>query len=120
MDFSVYSSKDADAKCVRADWGTLRWLAGKAVGNAEGLTLGRVKIKAGMSNPSHCHGNCEEALYLLAGRLEHFAGDERVLLEPGDTLVVAAGVAHHARNIGEREADMIVAYSAGERGFTKL
>jgi uncharacterized RmlC-like cupin family protein len=120
MDFSVYASTDVEAGRVDADWGSLRWLAGKAIGNAEGLTLGRVTIKAGMSNPAHCHGNCEEALYLLSGRLKHFAGDQSVILDAGDTLMVAAGVPHHAVSIGEEDADMIVAYSSGDRGFTKV
>ena len=119
MSFSVYASRDAEAHRVEADWGSLCWLAGKGVGNAEGLTLGRVVIKAGRSNPPHSHGNCEEALYLLAGRLEHFVGAELVVLEPGDTIVIAPGVAHWARSIGQEDAEMIVAYSAGERGFTK-
>ena len=120
MDFTVRAAGDAEAKRVEADWGSLCWLAGRAVGNAEGLTLGRVVIKAGSSNPPHSHGNCEEALYLLAGRLEHVVGEESVVLEPGDTIVIAPGVPHWARSIGEADADMIVAYSQGDREFTKL
>ena len=120
MDFSVYASKDVEANCVEAEWGSLRWLASKEIGNAEGLTLGRVIIKAGRSNPVHCHGNCEEALYLLTGRLKHFAGEQSVILEGGDTLTVAAGVPHYALNIGDEDADMIVAYSSAEREFTKV
>jgi mannose-6-phosphate isomerase-like protein (cupin superfamily) len=119
MDFSVFKSADAEASRVDTDWGSLRWLASKDVGNAEGMTLGRVIIRAGKSNPPHSHGNCEEALYLLSGRLEHFVGDERVVLERGDTLVVAAGRPHYANSIGEQDADMIVVYSAGERESKK-
>ena len=119
MSFTIYRSAQVQAKCVRQGWGSLSWLAGKAVGNAQGLTLGRVVIRAGQSNPSHSHANCEEALYLLAGRLEHFVGSESVLLEPGDTLVVRAGRPHHARCIGPQDADMIVAYSSGDRDFRK-
>ena len=119
MSFSVYVAKDAKARRVDSDWGSLSWLACRAVGNADGLTLGRVTIKAGRSNPAHSHGNCEEALYLLAGRLEHFVGEESVVLEPGDTIVIAPGVAHWANSIGEEDADMIVAYSAGDREFKK-
>jgi len=119
MSFSVYRAADADAKRVDAEWGCLRWLANREIGNAEGFTLGRVTIKAGASNPAHSHGNCAEALYLLSGRLEHFIGDERVVLEPGDTLVVAAGVPHYANSIGEEDADMVVAYSSADRDFQK-
>ncbi len=119
MSFHVLKDADARARRTDADWGSLTWLAGQGVGNADGLTLGRVVIRAGHSNPAHSHGNCEEALYLLAGRLEHAVGDETVTLEPGDTLTVPAGVAHHARSVGDEDADMIVAYSAGDREFTR-
>ena len=120
MSFSVYPSREAEARRADTDWGSLCWLAGRAVGNAEGLTLGRVIIKAGQSNPPHSHGNCEEALYLLSGRLEHFAGEESVVLEAGDTIVIAPGVPHYARSIGAEDAEMIVAYSAGDREFSKV
>jgi len=119
MSFSVHKADEAEAARVEADWGHLSWLAGGAVGNARGLTLGRVTIKAGAGNPAHSHGNCEEALYLLRGRLEHFVGAESVILEPGDTLVVAANVPHYANSIGDEDADMIVAYSSADRDFKK-
>ena len=44
-------------------------------------------------------------------------GDKKVILNPGDTLAVAAGVPHNAVSIGEVDADMIVAYSSGVRDF---
>jgi quercetin dioxygenase-like cupin family protein len=115
-----YSRLPADAAAsarIDESWGSLTWLAGRKVGNAEGLTLGRVVIRRGMSNPAHRHPNCEEALYLLAGRLRHYVGAEEVILEAGDTLVVGAGTSHYAVSIGDEDADMVVAYSSGERGF---
>ena len=117
MNFSVYTSKQAEHNAAEADWGSLRWLASGEIGNAEGLTLGRAVIKAGRSNPPHRHDNCEEALYLLRGRLRHFAGNESVVLEPGDTLTVGSDVPHYAVNIGDDDADMIVAYSSARRNF---
>ena len=117
MRYSVLSAASAESSRVDESWGSLRWLAGKKIGNASGLTLGRVTIKPGQSNPPHRHPNCEEALYLLHGRLRHFMGAEEAVLEAGDTPVVGAGLSHYAVNIGVEDADMIVAYSAGERGF---
>jgi quercetin dioxygenase-like cupin family protein len=117
MKSHVRPASDAEAATTHEDWGSLCWLAGHKVGNAEGLTLGRVVIKPGMSNPRHVHPNCEEALYLMAGRLEHTLGDETVVLEAGDTIVLDAGVPHNATSTGDVDADMIVAYSSGERGF---
>ena len=98
-------------------WGRLEWLAGRAVGNADGVTLGRVRIRRGSANPRHAHRNCEEVLYLLAGRLRHSVGDGAVALEPGQVIVIPAGVFHNAQSVGDVDADMIVAYSSGERDF---
>lgn len=117
MHHSLRSGKDAERDKIIEKWGSLNWLAGNEIGNAQGVTVGRVTIKKGRSNPRHSHSNCEEVLYLLQGRLEHSIGDERVELEPGDTLVVAAGVPHDAFSTGETDADMIVAYSSGDRDF---
>ena len=98
-------------------WGVLHWLAAAEIGNAQGLTLGRVTIDSGSANPRHVHDNCEEVLYLLAGRLRHSIGDESVELDAGDVLVVGPGITHHAENIGDTPAHMIVAYSSGHRQF---
>lgn len=117
MHYSLRSGKDAERDKINENWGSLNWLAGNNIGNAQGVTVGRVTIKKGESNPRHSHFNCEEVLYLLKGRLEHSMGDEKVVLEPGDTLVVNTGVPHDAVSIGETDADMIVAYSSGDRDF---
>jgi len=102
---------------IKEDWGSLSWLAGRKIGNAEGLVLGRVTIKAGKSNPRHRHPKCEEVLYLLKGRLEHTLGDKTFTLSAGDTITIGAGVFHDAACIGSEDADMIVVYSEGIRGF---
>ena len=115
MPYSVRKATEAAAGRVDEDWGGLTWLAGAALGNAESITVGRVIIKRGRANPRHGHPNCEEVLYLLRGKLEHTVGDETVILEPGDTLVVKAGVNHNAVSIGDEDADMLVAYSSGDR-----
>ena len=109
--------KAAQAEVRDEEWGHLTWFAGHVVGNALGLTLGRVVIRAGQSNPRHYHTTCEEALTLLAGRIKHSMGDESVIMEPGDTLVVPAGVRHNAACLSSTDADMIVAYSSADRDF---
>ncbi len=108
-------SGEAAKARIDESWGSLTWLASAKIGNAGGLTLGRVVIKRGEANPRHRHNGCEEALYLLAGKLAHSVGEDVVALEPGDTLTVPAGVFHNATSTGETDADMIVVYSSGER-----
>lgn len=117
MKFTFFSTNEAAERRVEEKWGSLTWLGSPQIGNLKDMTVGRVVIKKGHSNPRHAHGNCEELLYLLKGRLEHTMGSEKIILNPGDTLAVGAGVFHNAMSIGEEDADMMVCYSSGTRDF---
>lgn len=117
MRYAIRTAREAAASRINEEWGSLNWLASEQIGNAEGVTVGRVTIKRGQSNPRHSHTSCEEVLYLLRGRLKHFVGDEAVLMQAGDTLVVPPYVAHYAISVGQEDAEMIVAYSSGDRDF---
>jgi quercetin dioxygenase-like cupin family protein len=116
----VRRAADAMAQSDRTAWGSLTWLASSALAGCPNLTVGRVVIKRGEDNPRHAHANCQEILHLLAGELDHEVGGQWVRLSPGDTLVVDAGVPHHARSVGECDADMIVVYDAGQRQFAPV
>jgi len=102
---------------ITEDWGSLSWLAGKNIGNAEGLVLGRATIKPGKTNPRHRHPKSEEVLYLLKGSIKHTLDDRTIIMHAGDTITIAPGVFHNASCISEEDADMIVVYSEGIRGF---
>ncbi len=97
-------------------WGSLNWLASHAL-TGSAVTVGRTTIRPGHHNPRHCHPNCEEVLHLLAGRIEHSIGDETFILEAGDTITIPPGIFHNAVNLGDTDADMIVVFSTGHRGF---
>ena len=114
----LHSRKHAESKTDHQRWGRLTWLASEELTGSH-ITLGRVVIKAGQANPMHAHDNCEEVLYLLQGRLEHTFGEETVILEAGDTIVVPPGKMHNAVSIGDSDAHMMVAYSSGQRDFRK-
>ena len=104
-------------KVITEDWGTLSWVASKPLGNAEGLTVGRATIKAGQTNPRHRHPKSEEVLYLVKGHLNHTLGDKTITMSAGDVVTIAPGVFHNATCIGNKDAEMIVVYSQGTRGF---
>ena len=112
-----YKAGQAAAAQVVEDWGCLTWLASAALLGTSAQTLGRVVIRKGAHNPRHRHNRSEEVLYLLSGRLRHTVGDASVIVEPGDTLRIPAGVFHNAFSIGQVDADMIVAYPTSERDF---
>ena len=106
----------AHAPKTEFEWGSTAWGVSKEACGSPDLTVGRVIIKAGRANGSHYHSNCDEVLYLLAGKLDHYADDIGcVRMEPGDAILIPAGVAHHAECLSDDDAEMIVVYSAGER-----
>ncbi len=115
----LYTAAEAEASAVHEEWGSLAWKASANIGNAEGLTLGRVLIRRGHKNPRHTHNTTEEVLYLMRGRLRHTLGGEEYVLEAGDTLRIPPGVYHDAENIGEEDADMVVVYASGHRDFQR-
>ena len=120
MEGILFTKAEADRKRIDQEWGSLTWFASKELTQSDEITMGRVVIKKGKSNPRHIHGNCSEVIHLQKGRLKHFMEKESVLMEPGDTLVVATGVAHYALNVGDEDAVMIVAYSSGQRHFQEV
>ena len=118
MNGQIRTKTEAEERSIAKDWGSITWLAsGELTGS--GITVGRVVIRKGMSNPRHGHNNCEEVLYLLKGKLEHSLGVDKVIMKQGDPILVPAGVLHNAVSVGDTDAEMIVAYSSGERDFQK-
>lgn len=115
MEQKLISKAKTEARQIERDWGTMRWLAGRELGNSDDMTVGHVTIKPGMCNPRHGHPNCDEVLYLLDGTLEHTLGDETIVMHAGDTLSVKRGVFHNARNIGNSDAQLFVAFSSADR-----
>lgn len=98
------------------DWGSITWLHSSAFSGSREMTLGEVVIRSGQSNPMHTHANCEEALYLLEGELEHTCGDEQPYpLRPGSSILIPRGIPHNARCTSECDARMLVAYSSAAR-----
>ena len=96
-------------------WGSLTWYASKALGNTDGITVGKCVIKPGCSNPVHIHPNCEEVLHVLHGDIIHSLGAESAAMKEGDTIAIPAGVPHNAVNTGASDAVLGIAYSTGER-----
>ena len=119
MDKIYFSAQEMEKDIVTQDWGSLLWIVNEQKGNSKTMTFGRVIIKKGLSNPRHGHNNCEEILYLLKGRLRHTIGNKEVFMDPGDTIIMPAGVMHNAYSIGDEDADMIVVYSSAQRDLIK-
>lgn len=107
-------------KCthLEQEWGNLDWFAGAPLGNSENMTIGRCVIKEGAENPLHSHPNCEEVLVLVQGQIAHTIEEHReVQMKPGDVITIPPQLPHKARNIGQGDAIMFIAFSSAHRQF---
>jgi transcriptional regulator with XRE-family HTH domain len=50
----------------------------------------------------------EEFVYVLAGKLDITVGDHANHLDEGDSLHFNSGIQHHMRNVGEKDAELLV------------
>lgn len=103
------------AQVASHEWGQLIWYAGRALGNSDDMTVGQCTIRPGQENPVHIHPNCEEVLHLVSGRIEHSADDRVYAMNPGDTITIPRNVRHNARNVGDVDAVMFIAFSSADR-----
>jgi quercetin dioxygenase-like cupin family protein len=104
------------SEVVETSWGSLQWLVSGKDGTSENMTLGRVTFKPGCANPPHSHPNCEEILYVVEGKVEHTLPEGgTTVLNVGDSIVLPPGGKHFAKNIGDGEAVVLVAFNSAER-----
>lgn len=101
-------------------WGTVSWLVSGATAAGAEQTFGVVTIDPGCSNPLHLHPNCEEILYVVAGRCEHRIGDETVTLEPGMCICIPRGTPHCARTTSSERLVVVVSFSSPDREVINL
>jgi quercetin dioxygenase-like cupin family protein len=97
------------------DWGTLQWLCNGKLIPGSVQTLGYCEIVPGRRNPVHYHPNCEEVLYLLAGRGRHRLNDEFIDLQAGMTIHIPANMRHNLENTGKEPIKCLIAFSSGDR-----
>lgn len=110
----------AAQKIVRQEfpWGVIEWLAGAEIGNSKEISLARMSLPPGNGTDVHIHGNCEEAVYVVRGRVECTSNGAAEMLDAGDRTVVARGAVHALRNAGSEPAEIILSHSSAAREFT--
>jgi len=108
--------KSSGREIIEADWGRLVWFASGKLGNSADMTAGQCIIKPGCENPLHSHPNCSEVLHVVQGAIMHTAaGGAEVRLAEGDTIVVPPDFPHQARNVGDIDAVLLIAFSSADR-----
>ncbi len=102
------------------DWGRMTWLLDAGICTGADITLARMTLEAGRAAPPHRHPDCQEALHLLAGRVELQVGGESRILEAGESALIFAGQPHSLRNPGRIPAVLMIAYGSGTRRYEAL
>lgn len=98
------------------DWGQLTWYASNPLGNSTDMTIGRCLLKPGFGNPRHYHPNCSEILVVMQGRIRHTtANGGETEMGVGDTVTIPANIWHCAKNIGDEDALLFIAFSSADR-----
>ena len=98
-----------------APWGRMDWLIEDALVAGADISVARMTLLADACAERHSHPNCNEVIHLIHGSVEQSVGDERFLMQAGDSVFIPRGRPHQSRNVGLGEAVMMVSYSAGER-----
>ena len=93
----------------------MEWLMEDAIHADAGLSLARMTVATGATSELHRHSNCSETIHVLSGEVEQRIGDEWQKLYANDTCLIPTGVKHQTKNLGEKPAIMMLAYSAGRR-----
>ena len=73
------------------------------------MTLGDLVFEPGAIVPRH-HHDVQEAFYVFEGTTTVWLGDEEIELEPGDGMLVPAGLSHKFHNRSGRPCRMVWVY----------
>ena len=95
------------------------WFMDDTIDPQAGISLAKMTVAAGVTSELHHHTNCAETLHLIEGEIEQRIGDEWRIMTAGDTCVIPAFAKHQTRNLGQKPAILMVAYSAGRRVYVK-
>jgi quercetin dioxygenase-like cupin family protein len=89
------------------DWGKLRWLSNPPATGADHLTVIEVALAPGKGHNFHKHPDQEEVLYILAGKVEQWVGEQMRILGSGDAAFIPADLVHASFNIGDIDARIV-------------
>lgn len=115
MEKLLYSHEAIERGRLDQPLGHMLWFCSQTIGTTEGIEMNRMVIGPGESNDWPHHSDCDEVFYLLHGRMRHELGGKAIIQEEGDFLALPCGSVRRSTNVGEDEADLIIAFSAGTK-----
>ncbi len=76
------------------DWGSMGWLCRPKGTGMKNLVIIEVTFAPRGGHAFHKHNDQEEVIYCVSGRVEQWLEQEKQMLEPGDSVIIPAGVVH--------------------------
>lgn len=101
------------------DWGVMGWLSRPSTTGAKDLVVIEVTLEPGFGHNFHLHPGQEEVIYVVAGAVEQWVGQESTTLRPGDGVFIAGDVVHASFNTSNETAKLIAILgpSVGDEGY---
>ncbi len=94
MNALVHWESDGDGRVMRPGVISLAAVDGQS------MTIGVTRLEPGHVEKPHAHDN-EQIACILAGQIEFTVAGDKVLMGPGDILVIPPGVIHSGRCVGD-------------------
>jgi quercetin dioxygenase-like cupin family protein len=101
------------------DWGTETAISSPVGTSSNHLMIFDVILSAGEEHSFHRHPNQEEVIYMLAGEMEQWIGDEKHTLVPGDSAFIEKDEVHASFNRTDGDARFLAVLGPciGDEGY---
>jgi quercetin dioxygenase-like cupin family protein len=109
----------AEVEREQLEWGELGWISRPAATGARQIVAIEVTLLPGQGHNFHKHPEQEEVIYVLAGEVEQWLGEQRQHLKPGDSVFIHAGAVHASFTAGSQPARLLAILSPciGDGGY---
>jgi quercetin dioxygenase-like cupin family protein len=111
--------KQAGMVVDHLDWGDIGWRARPENTGCKTFVIMDVSLDPGFGHDFHKHPEQDEMIIVKAGQIEQWIGQERTILEVGDSVYLDADVVHASFNVGSETAHLqvILAPAVGDEGY---
>jgi quercetin dioxygenase-like cupin family protein len=101
------------------DWGAIGWRARPHNTGCKTFVVMDVTLEPGFGHDFHKHPEQDEMIIVKAGKIEQWIGDEKSVLEAGDSVYLDANVVHASFTVGDETAHLqvVLAPAVGEDGY---
>ena len=114
--------KQAGMVVDNLDWGSIGWRARPENTSCKTFVVMDVTLEPGFGHDFHKHPEQDEMIIVKAGRIEQWIGEEKTILEPGDSVYLDADVVHASFTVGDAPAkvSVILSPTAGDDGYSVI